>query len=253
VTPPRLEACYFGDHGSDVWRRMAAVLEATALEQCKGWQVNVRRVEPERRVSALGVDSHARNTEKMDEWHRIVMGSADGDRVLLIDTDTFIVKPLDDVWSLEFDLAYTTKPSRFPFNSGVVFLRISDRVRGFVEDWRNENIRMLGDRRYHVPWRAKYGGINQAALGAILDRNGLHGLDVRQLPCAEWNCEDSSWWSTGPEKARIVHVKSALRKAIFHKQPPDWIRHTKQECDRFRAWVQAYRQIEGSLVTAQTA
>src|SRR5207253_1224465 len=73
VTPPRLEACYFGDDEHGVWRRLAAVLEATAAEHCQGWQVTVRKVEPEQRVSALGVPSHARNTEKMDEWHRIAL------------------------------------------------------------------------------------------------------------------------------------------------------------------------------------
>lgn len=252
MTPPRLESCYFGTDA--VWARMAAVLEMTAAEHCPGWQVSVQRVEPTPLVSALGVPSHARNTEKMAEWHRIVMASADGDRVLLLDADTFIVRSLDDVWDLPFDLAYTTKPSRFPFNSGVVFLRISDRVKGFVDDWHAENQRMLQDRNYHQPWRTKYGGINQAALGAILNRNGLHGLHVLTLPCREWNCEDSSWWTTTPADARIVHVKSALRKSIFHKRQPDWISHSKAEGDRFRAWVQIYRQLEASMMaTARTA
>lgn len=253
MTPPRLESCYFADDPSGEWRRLAAVLEATALQQCPGWRVSVNRVHPEIRVSALGVPSHARNTEKMDEWHRIVMASADGDRLLLIDADTFIARPLDPVWDLDFDLAYTTKQSRFPFNSGVVFLRISDRVRAFVDAWRTENVRMLGDRNYHTPWRTRYGGINQAALGAMLNRNDLDGLHVAQLPCRIWNCEDSNWWAADVGEPRIVHVKSALRKAAIHGRWPDWLGHTKVEGDRFRAWVKTWQDLDASLVTARTA
>ena len=55
-------------------------------------------------------------------------------------------------------MAYTTKPSRFPFNSGVVFVRTTAATKRFIEAWRAENLRMLSDSRYHQTWRRQYGG-----------------------------------------------------------------------------------------------
>ena len=171
-------------------------------------------------VSALGIASHVHNTQKMEHWRQVVAGAPDGARVLVMDADTVIMRPLDDVWEQDFDIAYTTKPQeKFPFNSGVIFLRVSDRTRAFVDEWRAENRRMLGDAKHHQVWRKQYGGINQAALGYMLSKGERAGVRLLKLPCREWNCEDSSWARFDPATTRIVHVKSGLRRAIFFGVP----------------------------------
>jgi hypothetical protein len=219
MTAPCIEACHFGVDHDGRWSRLARVLAYSAAQQCPGWTVTVAHATPRVRRCASGGIGHARNTEKMDEWRRIVMAAPDGARMLLIDVDTFIVRPLDDVWERPFDIAYTTKPAEFPFNAGVVFLRVSPRVRAFVHDWWTVNEKFARDREAHDTWRRRFGGINQAALGAILHapefatmRAGVH---LETLPCREWNCEDSSWAFFDAERTRVVHVKSALRRAIF--------------------------------------
>lgn len=217
---PRLVSTWFGENAQ--YERMARVLEFSARRHCPGWSIEVRREAPPPRTSPLGVPSHAHNTMKMDTWAEAVAASADGDRVLLIDADTFLLRSLDDVWALDFDMAYTVKKQvRFPFNSGVVFLRIGPPARRFAEAWHRENARLLAAPREHQRWRERFGGINQAALGAMLT-SGLVtdlGLRLAQLPCAEWNCEDSSWGEFDPAVTRIVHVKSALRRAVFGLGP----------------------------------
>jgi hypothetical protein len=155
----------------------------------------------------------------MEAWCRTVCDAADGAEILLIDADTMILQPLDDLWSRPFDFAYTTKDSRFPFNSGVVAVRVSDRMREFFRRWLDENRAMLGDRVHHQAWRQKYGGINQAALGRALESGWARDLRVAELPCREWNCEDSQWRYFTAEKTRIVHVKSALRAAVLGHGP----------------------------------
>jgi hypothetical protein len=212
---PRLEACCFNGGNDGKWTRLARVLALSASQHCASWDVQIRTVVPPRLQSALGIPSHVHNTQKMEHWHRIVTEAPDGACVLLIDADTMILRPLDDVWAQEFDLGYTTKESRFPFNSGVVFVRVSDRVRAFVTSWRDENRRMLGDARHHQVWRKQYGGINQAALGCLLAKQAQFGLSLAKLPCLEWNCEDSHWAKFDPEVTRIVHIKGALRRAAF--------------------------------------
>lgn len=215
---PRLESCYFSAVPDRRWDRMAAVLRYTAAQQCPGWRVNVHALAP------AGHRGHSRtvanNTHKLDEWARIVAAAADGDRIALVDADVFLLRPLDDVWAWPFDVAITTKPgAEYPINGGVVFLRVSPASRRFMADWQRANAEMLADPGFHLPWRRRFAGINQAALGYLRDGRGLPDLQLRELPCAEWNCEDAHWASFDPAVTRIVHVKSALRLACLETQP----------------------------------
>lgn len=212
--PPRLEACYFG---GERYRRMASVLEFSARRQCPGWTVNVREIRPSRYTSALSSESHVHNTEKLAYWTQQVLEAPDGDRLVLIDGDMAIVGPLDSVWDLPFDLAYTVRPEgcRYPFNGGVVVVRVSAGVRAFMSAWLRENLRMLTDREHHRAPRSTYGGINQASFGYLLDTWPGHGLAIAQLPCAIWNCEDTGWAEFNPSVTRILHVKSGLRVAAL--------------------------------------
>lgn len=216
---PQLHAPIFGRDEYRQWARLSRVLRLTAARHCAGWAVHLDTIQPRPLRSALNNASHVANAQKMEHWYALVSAAPDGARLLLIDTDTMILRPLDDLWDRPFDFAYTTKVSRFPFNSGVVAFRASDRVRRFVAAWRDENLRMLEDRVHHQVWRKKYGGINQAALGHMLEQ-GLHReLQVAELPCLEWNCEDAHWDLFDPAVTRIVHLKSGLRQVIFFQHP----------------------------------
>jgi hypothetical protein len=216
MTAPRLEACYFGPGVDGRWNRLAQVLRATARQHCPTWAIHVHDVP----VTLLerGKRQEALNTAKLEYWNERVQSAADGDRVLLIDVDTFIVRPIDDIWDRAFDLAYTARSSIFPLNGGVVFLRISAPVKAFFATWVAENRRLLEHRSdQSQEWRARCGGINQASFVAVM--NQPHAIAILALPCAEWNCEDTSWAAFDPNVTRIVHVKSALRLACLDTQP----------------------------------
>lgn len=214
----QLYACYFGAGLRDQWPRLARVLAHTAAQHCPGWTVQIEaiaRPRPQGRVSAGYID----NTHKLDRWDAVAAAASDGTQLLLMDADTIILRPLDSVWALPFDVAYTVRPatSRFPLNAGVIFLRVSDRTRAFLRAWRDENRAMLQDAARHQPWRKRCGGINQAALGAVLaSSTSTADVAIARLPCAEWNCEDSTWPAFDPAVTRILHIKSQLRLAVFH-------------------------------------
>jgi hypothetical protein len=236
LRPPRLVSHWFGDNPQ--FARLARVLEFTARRHCPGWSIEVERVNPAPRVSPLGVPSHAHNTMKMDTWAGVIAAAEHGDRVLLIDSDTAILRPLDDVWDQDFDMAYTVKETtRFPFNSGVVFLRVNESVRVFAEEWQRENARLLNDPREHQVWRSQFGGVNQAALGYMLTSGIVEQLGLRlvKLPCVEWNNEDTSWQSFDPARTRIIHIKSGLRRAVFGFGPV---------MARLRPLVRVWRELE---------
>jgi hypothetical protein len=213
---PRLESCYFVKPDQAYWRRMARVLEHTASEHCAGWQVRVQELA----APALeGSRSFVANTHKLDHFCTLIEAAEDGTELLLIDADTMILHALDDVWAQDFDIAYTVRTHTFPFNLGVMFLRVSEPVRAFVRIWREENRRFFFDGQAHQPARQRYGGINQASFGHLLQHGALSALRLHTLPCEEWNCEDTSWPRFDPRRTRILHAKSALRQALFRAWP----------------------------------
>jgi hypothetical protein len=221
---PIVAAGYFPNGGVDPLRcyeRMAAVLAFTLARHCTGWDRRVEAFAPadDCRPRAMA-DSYVWNTQKMLFWSRLVDEAPDGAELLLLDADIMVLRPLDDLWTRSFDMAYTTKvDARLPFNTGVVALRLSPAVRAFHERWVNEQLKMLRDQAFHATYRHKYGGIHQAALGYCLEQGAAKHLELLELPCTEWNCEDATWRQFSPETTRIVHLKSGLRSARLRSGP----------------------------------
>lgn len=226
-TAPILYSCWFhvpdkGAHPGEWYTRHARVLEHTARVNTPGWDVRVTRIgpPPPRRAARGGGSavSYVYNTHKLEDWLRATEACQDGDRLLLIDSDTMILKPLDPVWEQDFDVAYTEKRgrTRLPLNGGVVFVRVSPRSRDFMRAWFRWNLKLLSDGPLHRRYWQTYAGMNQAALGALLENEGPSLATVGTLRCEEWNCESAMWATFDPENPpRIVHVKGALRRGLM--------------------------------------
>jgi hypothetical protein len=242
----RIVVRYFG---GGVWDRFARMMRRAAAEHCPGWALDLVEMPAVTTVySPLGYQGAVHNTRKLDAWRDAVEGSADGDRVLLLDADAVILRPLDDVWLEPFDLAYTVKPkgSRLPFNGGVVFLTVSDRTKAFVRTWAAANRFFLENPKEYQVWAPAFGGINQSALGMLLSSNAAarpepfrdyqHGLNIKRLPCAEWNVEDEHWERADLELARIVHYKGNLQRVLTGKVPDGRVT---------RPLVALFRHLEG--------
>lgn len=217
----RIESCYFDQSGKGEFARMARVLEATLAVHGRAWQTSVVTMPSARRGHGTGVPGHIANTHKLDRWCEIVASAPEGEELLLLDADTFVTRPIDDIWAEPFDLAYATKRHGFKFNLGVLFVRVTDRTRAFFEAWRAENAALFvpTDPPVLRKWRETYGGINQAAFGQLEARGALDRLHRKPLSCVEWNCEESAWARFDPTITRIVHVKGALRRQIFNREP----------------------------------
>ena len=224
---PQLVASWFGTGSQgEMFRRLADVLEYSAVKHNPAWQVNVAHLEPPPHPSAIGQPSHEWNTQKMEHWVQRALAAPNGALVALLDGDTMVTGPLDEVWKKPFDVAYTIRDGdRLPLNAGVVFLRISDLTRAFMRDWWAWNLHFLNPMNYpdvngqkepHAFWRRRYAGINQASLGYMLEK-APHGCQVLKLPCSIWNC--CSWERYEEGETRIVHVKSALRRRVFQLPP----------------------------------
>jgi hypothetical protein len=220
---PVLHAPFFSfTHGVTTWSRMARVLDYTARLHNPGWEVHVDEID------ALGTYeplNRSANAMKLAEWKKRVEEAPDGTHMLLMDTDMVVMHPLESVWETEFDIAFTVRPDRMakksiriPLNGGVVYLRVSELVKKFFRTWQLISETMTRDRALHRRWHRRWGGQNQAALGAIIEsappESEFASLVVNWLQCSEDNACDPEWadhWQT----AKILHLKSDLRQALF--------------------------------------
>lgn len=245
MSAPTLAAtCFLFPDVARVYTRLADVLEASAAVHCPTWQRDIERVPPPSRVNMS--EAFDANVHKMTRWCARLETADDGDAIVFMDADTVIVQPLDPIWSEPFDLAYTVKPgARYPFNTGVVAVRVSDRVRTFFRAWHDECRRMQPNtaeaKAHHRTWRRRYGGIHQAALGCVFAAGAADGLQLATLPCRVWNCEDLHWTTFDPAETRILHVKSGLRRAVLGFSP---VPH------RLRPAVAYWRLVERRLLEA---
>ncbi len=196
---PILVAGYQG-HPYD---RLAKVLALTARRHCGDWDLRIERID----MSTPGA--------KYDHWRSAVDGAPDGTPVALLDCDTVILKPLDDLWLEPFDVAFTArdpKRSVFPNNAGVLFVRAGEASRTFLREWHEAvMVGRVAGQIARKSWSKHYGGYEQAALHHLLEKTSAA---VHTLSCREWNCEQTEW-SRFDESTRIVHVKGSFRSALF--------------------------------------
>jgi len=218
MNKPRLESVYFGTRE---YHWLAGVLEKSARFHLKDrWEINVRKIEGHNLKAALSSkyvrkELFPNNAHKALAWCEIIKEAPIGDRILLIDCDTFIRAPLDEIWELDFDYARTTRDYKWPWNSGVMFVRVNEKTKKFFELITEETFKMLGDARYHEIYEKKFGGIHQASIAATIERNLIPGFKVLDIPCLIWNSEHTHRGYEDFIQSKIVHLLPSGRKKIL--------------------------------------
>jgi hypothetical protein len=156
-----------------------------------------------------------------------------GGEVAVCDVDLMFLRSIDEAFSVPFDVAYTVRETRMTYNTGLWFLRPGGAP--FVARWCWWTERILANPGGHRGSLDRYGGIDQAALAAAIKEDSKHAL--LKLPCREWNATQSEWASVD-DQTRVVHVKSALRRAVLGRErsaDPALL----PLIERFRSWEEA--------------
>lgn len=148
------------------------------------------------------------NTYKLAKW--VEIAEAAKEDIVLCDCDVMFVNSIDDAFELDFDLAYTRRTGLLPFNSGVVFLRPTDHAKACMRKWLAVNNEMFRNSPFHMRYRDKYAGMNQAAWGYLLESGELPGkvisVDPKYNACGSDNAGDD---------VRVIHIKDDVRAACL--------------------------------------
>lgn len=164
------------------------------------------------------------NHYKLLEWRDMVKNLPDGEVALISDSDMLMINPIPDNYFRNLrNVGLTNRQnSRLPFNAGVVAVKGGEASVDFFEQWVKFDTLLYKNPDLHRPYRAKYAGMNQASLGFLLEEQGKDHLDF--YPCSELNaCQP---WKDDLTNTYMVHIKSALRKAVFggHTIDPDIVK-----------------------------
>jgi hypothetical protein len=232
----KILGCVFDYNQGDRYQRLADV-----------WEYSIHKAMPKANVTLVKMPTpkdvkrnsgFTSNHEKFKYWKAFIDSCDDGDHVVLMDVDTYMRQSIADAFDHDFDIGLTKRTAMaFPYNGGVVFVKVNDRSRRFIEFWSEIDYKMYHDKALHDPYRQKYRGQNQAALGYCLEHNDT-GAVVAEFRCSVYNaCNDD--WLKFCDVTRVVHVKSNLRRAclgetgIPSKLKPivvEW-RKLEKECD----------------------
>jgi hypothetical protein len=166
------------------------------------------------------IRGHVANTIKLNYWYSELKRCSHGDHVVFLDADTLMINPIHDVFREDFDVAYTVRTrSKWVLNGGVIFVKVNERSMEFFRKFVETNNHMFNDKEFHEKYRVKYAGINQAALGYMLELNTT-SAKLKALPCAVWNaCGED--WSGINDTTRIIHLNGQARKSIFGGNPAE--------------------------------
>jgi hypothetical protein len=157
------------------------------------------------------------NTDKLDTWVKLAMETTIP--LVLTDADMmFQAGEFEDAFAEEdFDIGITfrTGDRKFlPLNGGVIFVRPTFAARLFMSRWQAVNLKMLKDAKFHQEWATKYAGMNQSALGYLLEKE-QPVCKIKKFPCRVWNAVDEDWSPKVSGEAKLVHIKSKLRSACL--------------------------------------
>lgn len=240
ITKPRIEAVYFG--GSE-YMKLARVLEYSAKVWCPNWTINIRKInnhdlKAEFLSNRYKVAFFPDNAHKAISWSRIVEESVDGDRILLIDVDTFIRSNIDDIWELDFDVAKTVREYRWPLNSGVLFTRVNEKSKRFFKLVEEEVVRMLNDAGRHEIYESKFGGIHQAAIGAVIEEGNVGDVNILDIPCSIWNNEHTS--RNVFNESKIAHLLPSGRARLHKKH----IERNYKYKDIVGEWLELFEHVD---------
>ncbi len=158
------------------------------------------------------------NTFKLKIWCEH-MDNTDK-RVIFIDCDMLALQHARHAFNVDFDIAYTACPVGFkvPLNGGVIMARPTPQARTFFKRLRKINDQMYRHFDFHEPWQKKYHGMNQSAMGCLIETQA-EDIMIHKYTTQEFNAIECDWAHID-EKTVFLHINKALRRAIIEKRRP---------------------------------
>lgn len=160
-----------------------------------------------------GVSGHEVINALKTKYHNdLVQNTKNGELIGLFDLDLLVLKDLSCIENEEFDLAHTVRNEVSRINSGVIFIRVSDKIKNWYQRWLENVEYLLRHNTLRKELHQKNAGINQSSLVMLLEQP--HELKIKELPGLIWNCTPVDYPNFG-EQTKIVHMLNQTKKEII--------------------------------------
>lgn len=163
------------------------------------------------------------NTAKLTAQNKYIQ--AVDDDVILIDADMMCTGDAKEAFSHRFDVAYTmrtkTRPGCPNLNGGVLMIRNNEEAKEWFQLLEVVNHQMYINEEFHNRWVKQYPGMNQSALGYMLEESWLK-TTLHEYKTLKWNAVDCDWADIGDDTV-FVHCKGKLREAIKNNTGPGYL------------------------------
>jgi hypothetical protein len=206
----KIVVCHFEYGTSEVYDQLSQVFEYSVKKNAPHLTIEIVALPPKEKEIGK-IPNFAANTIKLDVWNDIMASATEP--IIFCDADLLLLRDPTLAFELDFDLCFTKRTSKIPFNGGVVFARPTENAKEFFINWKKFNNKMYEDNVFHRIWRKKYAGMNQAALGYLLETTPI-AAKIEYLPCATWNACDEDWANLR-EDVVFLHIKGRLRDAVI--------------------------------------
>jgi len=209
----KVQSVYFGEDPH--WQRMADVYRASLQANRRAHAVT--EIYPHSlKEREEGVCA---NHYKFDVWEDL--RAVNYGPIIFTDADMICMRDpsgaFDKVEHIGITIRDILCASSVPFNAGVIYTQDTPEARRFMTEWAHIDAQMFQKEGLHHAYRKRYGGMNQASLRCLLERNEWARELVTWLPCSTWNNVEP--W-IGWEDAAFVHIKGYMRDVIFKGSPP---------------------------------
>jgi len=151
---------------------------------------------------------------KTSAWAN-VMASSD-EPVILTDCDMLMLadpRPAAEAILDDYSLAFTTRPTLPPINTGVV---LANNAGWLAQRWVESTERIQNSPALFKRWVGLYAATDQAAVGAMMLNDGAFRLLTTTVQCQCWNAADEEWASVDlSQPPYFLHIKGRLREACL--------------------------------------
>jgi hypothetical protein len=226
----KIVAVQFDYDSKNKYGRLLSVFEKSVQKNWPEVGLEIIKIPPPASVSRRH-HSFTSNHEKFKIWMDAVENA--NEPVILMDCDMLVRAPFGEVFDQDFDVALTVRNNRLRYNGGVVFVKPTQAGKDFIRAWAESDALLYSDPKEHEQWRRKYAGMNQAALGRVIEL-GLHKAKILEVPCSKYNCcldDFTNIRYSDPESVKVIHYKSGLRKSVLAGRGPQYVpEHERIPC-----------------------
>jgi hypothetical protein len=212
----RLVSVVFDFPGKTEYAELVEALKNSAAKNMPNADVEIVYLDPPKQHTDPQRTSWEANALKARAWEKIASEASDD--LVLVDADLIIRRDLSVLFAHDFDIAFTHRyesdaRSREPINTGVVAVRPTEKSKAFFTALRESVDYLMENPEEHAYYWENYRGIQQAALGRVIETADELEAKIKLFPCQIFNASDHEFSYISSE-TRVVHLKANVRKRI---------------------------------------